>query len=202
MKGLSSPFGVVAWLAYGAGSIWAAWLGLDHVLPLGWAVAAMVIVVGCLYVPFTLPLAVAAFLGAFNVWHWPWFCTLVAAVPALAVSLPAFFDDKRAQKGPGGLALGFVAFLVAGGAAIWAGYLGLDQAIGGWAVSAMVVVVACLFIPFTLPLAVVGYFGVVTVWDWPWYGALPFALVVAVFTVPAVIRNLLSPPKRRPAGNN
>jgi hypothetical protein len=76
---------VIATLLYGLVSIWAAYLGLDHWLGF-WGV---VIVIACLFFRVSLPLAVGAFLGAMNVWHWHWALALLFAAPGLAYMIPA-----------------------------------------------------------------------------------------------------------------
>ena len=91
--------------------------------------------------------------------------------------------------------LGFVASLVYGAISIWAAYLGLDQALGWWAI---VIVIGCIFFRFTLPLAVGAFLGALNVWHWHWALALLFAAPGLVFVIPGVIATLLSAlPSRR-----
>lgn len=50
---------------------------------------ALFIIAACLYFRFTLPLTIAAFLCAKNVWGWHWFFALIFVAPGLAFLLPA-----------------------------------------------------------------------------------------------------------------
>jgi hypothetical protein len=52
--------------------------------------------------------------------------------------------------------LGIIGSFVYAGASIWAAHLGLDQALGGWAIG---IVIVCLFFRFTLPMAVGAFSG-------------------------------------------
>lgn len=85
MQSILALLGLVVSLVYGAVSIWAAYLGLDQAL--GWW--AILIVIGCLFFRFTLPLVVGAFLGALNVWHWHWALALLFAAPGLVFIIPS-----------------------------------------------------------------------------------------------------------------
>ena len=87
MQGFIGPVFLIATLVYSVASIWAAYLGLDHWLG-GWGVA---IVVACLFFRFSLPLAVGAFMGAMNVWHWHGALALLFAAPGLAFMIPFVF---------------------------------------------------------------------------------------------------------------
>ncbi len=50
---------------------------------------ALFVIALCLYFRFTLPLTIAAFLCAKNVWGWHWFFALLFVAPGLAFLLPA-----------------------------------------------------------------------------------------------------------------
>jgi len=65
---------------YGLAQIWAGYLGIEHHLGAGWAVAATAIA----FLGFSLPLTIGSFFGAMNVWGWHWLLALVFAAPGLA----------------------------------------------------------------------------------------------------------------------
>ena len=59
-----------------------------------------------------------------------------------------------------------------------AAFVGIDEAIGGFWAS--VVMAACVFTGFVLPLAAGAFWGAMTSWGWPWYAALAFAFPALV----------------------
>jgi hypothetical protein len=78
--------------------------------------------------------------------------------------------DKIA--GPG-LVVGCLFILVYGGAQLYAGFLGIQYHLGsGWAWGA---ITAAVLLRFPLPITIGAFFGAMSVWGWPWGGALVFA---------------------------
>lgn len=77
-------------LLYGLVQIYAGYLGIQHHLGTGWAVAALF----ALFFRFSLPITVGAFFGAMNVWGWHWLLALLFAAPGLAfmaLMIPSIF---------------------------------------------------------------------------------------------------------------
>jgi hypothetical protein len=68
-------------VVYGLIQFYAGWIGIEHHLGSGWAIAA---IVAALLFRFTLPITVGSFFGAMNVWEWHWAGALVFAAPGLA----------------------------------------------------------------------------------------------------------------------
>lgn len=67
--------------AYALAMLVAAWMGIDYY----WGpFAAGAILFACFLLRLSLPGTVFAFLGALNVWDWPWYGALVFAAPGLA----------------------------------------------------------------------------------------------------------------------
>ena len=72
---------MIGMLIYGIAQIWAGYIGIDHHLGSGWAIAAVVV---AFLFRFSLPITIGSFFGAMNVWGWPWYGALIFAVPGLA----------------------------------------------------------------------------------------------------------------------
>jgi len=72
---------MIGMLVYGIAQIWAGYIGIDHHLGSGWAIAAVVV---AFLFRFSLPITIGSFFGAMNVWGWPWYGALIFAVPGLA----------------------------------------------------------------------------------------------------------------------
>ena len=68
-------------LGYGLVQIWAGYVGIEHHLGTGWAIAAVALV---FLLRLTLPLTIGSFFCAINVWQWHWIGALVFAAPGLA----------------------------------------------------------------------------------------------------------------------
>ena len=74
-------FGVI-----GITQIWAAYLGVAYY----WGgIAAFVIIAASLFFQFSLPITIFSFLGALNVWEWPWWGAALFAAPGLIFMVPA-----------------------------------------------------------------------------------------------------------------
>ena len=58
---------------------WVSFVGLDYHLG-AWAFGVALCIA---FWGFPLPLAIGAFLGALNVWHWPWYGALAIALPGI-----------------------------------------------------------------------------------------------------------------------
>lgn len=71
---------------YAVAQIVASLQGLETYLGV---LGALFVIALCLYFRFTLPLTIAAFLCAKNVWGWHWFFALLFVAPGLAFLLPA-----------------------------------------------------------------------------------------------------------------
>ena len=78
--------GCVLFAVYGVAQIVAAHLGPDYYTG---TICAVVIMLSCLYLRFTLPLTIASFFGAINVWEWHWFFALIFAAPGLVLVIPS-----------------------------------------------------------------------------------------------------------------
>ncbi|MBO9380019.1 hypothetical protein GG804_24945 [Sphingomonas histidinilytica] len=72
-------------LAWGAISVVAAAFGFSLYVPMWIAIG---LVIACLFIGFTLPLAIGSFFGALYVWEWHWFFALALAAPGLVLMVP------------------------------------------------------------------------------------------------------------------
>lgn len=98
-------------------------------------------------------------------------------------------DSFAGALGGVALILFILGFFVYGGFQIYIGYLGIQHHLGnGWAVGALLI---AMFARFTLPITIGAFFGAMSVWGWPWYGAAAFAapglaylLLLGVFFAP------------------
>src|SRR4051794_12723625 len=72
---------MILMLVYGLVQCWAGYIGIQHHLGGGWAIAA---IIAAFVFRFSLPLTIGSFFGALNVWGWPWIGALVFAAPGLA----------------------------------------------------------------------------------------------------------------------
>lgn len=88
-EALGCPLMIVG-LAYGFSQLVAAWLGADD--QFGPTIAAVTIFL-CMMLRFSLPITVLSFMGALNVWEWPWYGALLFAVPGLAFLAFGFVGD-------------------------------------------------------------------------------------------------------------
>ena len=77
-------FGCLLLLAYGLIQIYAGWVGIQHHLGNGWAVAAMV----AMCFRFSLPLTIGAFFCATDIWGWHWAGALLFVCPGLLFMIP------------------------------------------------------------------------------------------------------------------
>lgn len=92
-------------------------------------------------------------------------------------------------------AIGCIIFAVYGVAQIVAAYLGFDFYWGAfWA---GLIIVACLWFRFTLPVTVGAFLGAMEVWEWHWLFALIFAAPSLVLMVPAILASLVDEGRRR-----
>ena len=70
-----------------------------------------------------------------------------------------------------------------------AGYAGISSYAGtGWAITAVIV---SLIFRFTLPITVGAFYGAFTVWGWPWYWALIFAVPGLILIIPSMLISTL-----------
>ncbi|MFI9650858.1 hypothetical protein [Guyparkeria halopsychrophila] len=74
-------FFIAAIVVYGLLQLWAGYVGIEHHLGYGWAVAA---VFAAFLLRFALPITIGSFFGAMDVWGWHWAGALVFAAPGLA----------------------------------------------------------------------------------------------------------------------
>lgn len=105
-EALGCPMMVIG-LAYGFSQLVAAWLGADD--QFGPVIAGGAIFL-CVMLRFSLPITVFSFMGALNVWEWPWYGALLFAVPGLAFLAFGFAGDLLSKlfarrEAPNGLAI-------------------------------------------------------------------------------------------------
>jgi multisubunit Na+/H+ antiporter MnhB subunit len=89
--------GAIVFALYGLVQICAGYLGIEHQLSTGWAIAA---VIAAFALRFTLPITIGAFYGAMNVWGWHWAAALAFAAPGLAfmaLLIPGFLASVVAK---------------------------------------------------------------------------------------------------------
>jgi hypothetical protein len=82
--------GCILFAIYGVAQIVASFVGFDYYVG---AFLAAVFVGACIWFRFTLPLTIAAFLGAKNVWEWHWFLALIFAAPGLLLAIPSILGS-------------------------------------------------------------------------------------------------------------
>ncbi len=74
--------------------VWLGVLGLDLVLGQGAAVLMVALLLACGWLR---PLQLAAFVGAWMVWHWPLAAALIVAAPRLVLVLPGLISTLLAR---------------------------------------------------------------------------------------------------------
>jgi hypothetical protein len=79
------PLGIIAFFLFTIFQIYAAFLGFDFYFGSMWATIAIVL---SIIFRFPLPISIAAFFGAVNVWHWPWFLAALFISPGLLLLIP------------------------------------------------------------------------------------------------------------------
>jgi len=82
--------GCILFAIYAVAQILASFAGFDFYV--GPFLAAVIVGV-CLWFRFTLPLTIAAFLGAKNVWDWHWLLALIFAAPGLLLVIPSILGS-------------------------------------------------------------------------------------------------------------
>lgn len=85
MSKLATIIGVIAFFAFGIVQIYIGLAYFHHTFGFGWAIAVSVAAFGF---RLSLPLTVGTFLGAMNLWGWPWYLAAVFTAPALAFVVP------------------------------------------------------------------------------------------------------------------
>lgn len=94
--------GCVLFALYGIAQMYAAALGLEAYVGAGWAAA---IFIACLFLRFTLPLTIAAFFCARDIWDWHWALALVFVAPGLLFIIPSvisgLLETARSAAGRG-----------------------------------------------------------------------------------------------------
>lgn len=134
----------------------------------------------------------------------------IAAGESAPASAPPSFAARLAGAltGPsaGAIGLAFIAALLIYMIAVLAAAIdGIASYWGG--LGAALVVVACFFLRFTLPLTVGAFLGAYQVWGWPLVLALLFVAPGLVFVIPGIFAALLAPLLRylegrsKPPGN-
>ena len=79
------PLGIIAFFLFTIFQVYAAFLGFDFYFGSMWATIAIVL---SIIFRFPLPISIAAFFGAVNVWHWPWFLAALFISPGLLLLIP------------------------------------------------------------------------------------------------------------------
>ncbi len=74
--------------------VWLGMLGLEQILGQGWAVLIVALLLACGWLP---PLQIAAFFGAWTVWHWPAAAAAMIAAPRLVLVLPGLISTLLAR---------------------------------------------------------------------------------------------------------
>ena len=82
--------GCLLFAIYGIAQIIAAYVGFDYYVGVFFAALIMAV---CMFLRFTLPITVASFLGAMNVWEWHWFWALLFAAPGLVFIIPSILTS-------------------------------------------------------------------------------------------------------------
>ncbi len=79
------PLGIIAFFLFTIFQVYGAFLGFDFYFGSMWATIAIVL---SIIFRFPLPISIAAFFGAVNVWHWPWFLAALFISPGLLLLIP------------------------------------------------------------------------------------------------------------------
>lgn len=74
--------------------VWFGIAGLAQILGQGWAVLSVALLLACGWL---LPLQIAAFFGAWAVWHWPAPAAVIVAAPRLVLVLPGLVSTLLAR---------------------------------------------------------------------------------------------------------
>lgn len=75
----------VIFIIYSIAQMVAGYEGLVFHLGLVWAIVA---ILAAIFLRFTLPMTIFAFLGAMDVWHWHWALAAVFVAPGLVFIIP------------------------------------------------------------------------------------------------------------------
>lgn len=86
--------------------------------------------------------------------------------------------------------VGALLFFGYGIAQIVAASFGFELWVGG--VWSWVIVVACMFFRFTLPITVGAFFGAYEGWGWHWAAALVFAVPGLLLVVPGILGTIMT----------
>lgn len=89
-EGIAGYGPAILFLGYVLLQLGAGWAGMEQSLGSGWGIAAAVAAV---FLRFTLPVVIGAFLCALNIWHWHWFFAIVFAAPGLLFMAPAIYSS-------------------------------------------------------------------------------------------------------------
>jgi len=79
------PLGIIAFFLFTIFQIYAAFLGFDFYFGSMWATIAIVL---SIIFRFPLPISIAAFFGAVNVWNWNWLLAALFISPSLLLLIP------------------------------------------------------------------------------------------------------------------
>lgn len=85
LAGIFGGLAFIALIAYGISMLVAAYNGIEGELGV---FAVVVVGLVAVFFRFTLPITVAAFIGAVDVWGWDWYWALLYVLPGLAVVIP------------------------------------------------------------------------------------------------------------------
>jgi len=79
------PLSIITFLLFIIFQTYAAFLGFDFYFGSIWATFAIFL---SIIFRLPLPISIAAFFGAVNVWHWPWFLATLFILPSLLLLIP------------------------------------------------------------------------------------------------------------------
>jgi hypothetical protein len=79
------PLSIITFLLFIIFQAYAAFLGFDFYFGSIWATFAIFL---SIIFRLPLPISIAAFFGAVNVWHWPWFLAALFILPSLLLLIP------------------------------------------------------------------------------------------------------------------
>ena len=86
-------------------------------------------------------------------------------------------------------AIGCILFAAYGVAQIVAAFLGFEFYMSSfWAA---LIIVACIWFRFSLPITIGSFLGAMNVWEWHWLLALVFAAPGLVLVIPSILASLV-----------